>query len=101
MAFVFKCLTDTIVLDDFKTALDRLSQHRLEQFDSGLTDGLNGDVSDVRQAQMKKSDTKLEKSEVNGLRSVELKKGANLEDLENLDLEAALRMDSVAPREVS
>lgn len=28
IAFVFKCLTDTIILDDFKTALDKLSQYR-------------------------------------------------------------------------
>ena len=29
MAFVFKLLTDAIILDDFKTALDKLSQrHR-------------------------------------------------------------------------
>jgi hypothetical protein len=26
-SFVFKCFTDTIILDDFKTALDRLWQH--------------------------------------------------------------------------
>lgn len=26
LAYIFKCLTDTIVLDDFKTALDKLSQ---------------------------------------------------------------------------
>lgn len=31
LAFVFKCLTDTIVLDDFKTALDRLSKARKRQ----------------------------------------------------------------------
>jgi hypothetical protein len=30
-AFVFKCLTDTIILDDFKTALDKLSRHRMSQ----------------------------------------------------------------------
>lgn len=30
-AFVFKCLTDTIILDDFKTALDKLSRHRRSQ----------------------------------------------------------------------
>lgn len=28
IAFVFKCFTDTIILDDFKTALDKLSQYR-------------------------------------------------------------------------
>ncbi|KFA80737.1 hypothetical protein S40288_10029 [Stachybotrys chartarum IBT 40288] len=30
-AFVFKCLTDTIILDDFKMALDKLSRHRMTQ----------------------------------------------------------------------
>jgi hypothetical protein len=30
-SFVFKCLTDTIVLDDFKTALDRISQNKMDQ----------------------------------------------------------------------
>lgn len=31
LAFVFKCLTDTIVLDDFKTALDRLHHYKLDR----------------------------------------------------------------------
>ncbi|KAB5528961.1 hypothetical protein GE09DRAFT_1177782 [Coniochaeta sp. 2T2.1] len=31
LAFVFKCLTDTIILDDFKTALDKLSRYKLDQ----------------------------------------------------------------------
>lgn len=30
-AFVFKCFTDTIILDDFKTALDKLKQYKLEK----------------------------------------------------------------------
>jgi hypothetical protein len=30
-ALVFKCLTDTIILDDFKTALDKLSRTRMSQ----------------------------------------------------------------------
>lgn len=30
-ASVFKCLTDTIILDDFKTALDKLSRHKMSQ----------------------------------------------------------------------
>lgn len=34
LAFVFKCLTDTIVLDDFKTALDRLTRAKLQRLDS-------------------------------------------------------------------
>ena len=30
-AFVFKCFTDSIILDDFKSALDKLSRHRMSQ----------------------------------------------------------------------
>ena len=31
IAFVFKCFTDTIVLDDFKTALDKLTEHKMRR----------------------------------------------------------------------
>ena len=34
LAFVFKCFTDTIILDDFKTALDKLKQYKLERLGS-------------------------------------------------------------------
>lgn len=37
LAYVFKCLTDTIILDDFKTALDKLKQYRLQRL-SSVTD---------------------------------------------------------------
>jgi hypothetical protein len=30
-AFIFKCFTDTIILDDFKTALDKLSRYKMDQ----------------------------------------------------------------------
>lgn len=30
-AFIFKCFTDTIILDDFKTALDKLSRYKMNQ----------------------------------------------------------------------
>ncbi|KAI0100076.1 hypothetical protein GGR51DRAFT_564488 [Nemania sp. FL0031] len=30
-AFIFKCFTDSIILDDFKTALDKLSKHSMRQ----------------------------------------------------------------------
>lgn len=36
LAFVFKCFTDTIILDDFKTALDKLQAHRMGRI-SGTT----------------------------------------------------------------
>lgn len=32
MAFVFKLLTDSVILDDFKTALDRLSKNNISTF---------------------------------------------------------------------
>jgi len=38
-AFIFKCLTDTIVLDDFKTALDRLKRYKMEQLGSVAYNG--------------------------------------------------------------
>jgi hypothetical protein len=34
LAFVFKCLTDTIILDDFKTALDKLKDYKLQRMNS-------------------------------------------------------------------
>lgn len=44
-AFVFKCFTDSIILDDFKSSLDKLSMHRRAQIlpfsimESGAGDG--------------------------------------------------------------
>jgi hypothetical protein len=38
LAFVFKCLTDMVVLDDFKTALDRLRAFKLSRMGSYLQD---------------------------------------------------------------
>jgi hypothetical protein len=35
LAFIFKCFTDTIILDDFKTALDKLKQYKLERLGTG------------------------------------------------------------------
>ncbi|KAK3079657.1 hypothetical protein LTS18_004204 [Coniosporium uncinatum] len=39
MAFVFKCLTDTIILDDFKTALDCLHRVKMDQLGQWTGDG--------------------------------------------------------------
>jgi hypothetical protein len=56
LSFVFKCLTDTIILDDFKTALDRLREHKLARLGSMPSDGLRGEFSDVVQKRKKKPD---------------------------------------------
>jgi len=42
LAVVFKCFTNTIVLDDFKTALDRLKQHKLQNLGIRLDHGALG-----------------------------------------------------------
>lgn len=34
LAFIFKCFTDTIILDDFKTALDKLKHYKLSRLNS-------------------------------------------------------------------
>lgn len=44
-AFVFKCFTDSIILDDFKAALDNLSQHRMSQI---LPLSILGDATSAR-----------------------------------------------------
>lgn len=45
-AFVFKCFTDTIILDDFKTALDKLKQYKMEKIGAsqGTFDDANGNA---------------------------------------------------------
>lgn len=42
LSFVFKCLTDTVVLDDFKTALDRLRAFKISRLGSFAVDGTDG-----------------------------------------------------------
>jgi hypothetical protein len=49
-AFVFKCFTDTIILDDFKTALDRLKQYNLQKLDRDGCPVNNGNGIDVEWA---------------------------------------------------
>jgi hypothetical protein len=38
LAFVFKCLTDSVILDDFKTALDRLRAYKINKFENFAID---------------------------------------------------------------
>lgn len=90
LAFVFKCLTDTIILDDFKSALDRLTQHRLERMGSVLSDGVRGEFVDVEQARRKKT----ERMPMRDLPNVSTKDWSKRNECDHIDLEAALRMDS-------
>ncbi|KAI5365426.1 hypothetical protein Slin14017_G053160 [Septoria linicola] len=90
LAFIFRCLTDMIILDDFKTALDRLRMVRMEKLGSSMlsSDGMQGDWSDVDQARRKQ----LEQQYRNPKASAGREFGKTGDD-DNLDLEAALHMN--------
>ncbi|KAI6793089.1 hypothetical protein KC360_g6219 [Hortaea werneckii] len=91
LAFVFKCLTDTIVLDDFKSALDRLKNYKLEQMGSILSDGLRGEFTAVEQARRKKDEDRgMALSTFPDINTRDWTKNNNCD---HIDLEAALRMD--------
>jgi hypothetical protein len=106
LAFAFKCFTDTIILDDFKTALDRLKQFKLQRIGSVPSDGLRGefsDFSDPAQARAKKAEQmqKLDLDISNPSEFVHENAGHYMARdwtkpqangaSENMDLEAALR----------
>ena len=100
LAFVFKCLTDTIILDDFKTALDRLTQYNLERMGSVLSDGVRGELSNVEQARLKRAEQV--NRPMQGPRSnVTITDWTKVSDSEHLDLEAALHIDSTQRGESS
>ncbi|KAI1333661.1 hypothetical protein F5Y15DRAFT_410189 [Xylariaceae sp. FL0016] len=48
LAFVFKCLTDSVILDDFKTALDRLRAWKMARFGSYGMGNDTGSANDRR-----------------------------------------------------
>jgi hypothetical protein len=90
LAFVFKCLSDTMVLDDFKTALDRLKQYKMECMGSVLSDGVRGDFVDVEQARKKKAEG--QQLQPLAVDSVHVRDWSKYGDSEFLDLESALRI---------
>ncbi|KAI7169432.1 hypothetical protein KC319_g18272 [Hortaea werneckii] len=92
LAFVFKCLTDTIVLDDFKSALDRLKNYKLEQMGSILSDGLRGEFTAVEQARRKKDEDR--GMALQNFPDVNTRDWTKNNNCDHIDLEAALRMDS-------
>ena len=92
LAFVFKCLTDTIILDDFKTALDRLTQYNLERMGSALSDGIRGELSDIEQARLKRAE-KVSKPVQGPQSNVISTDRAKVNDTEHHDLESALHID--------
>lgn len=89
LAFVFKCLSDTMVLDDFKTALDRLKEYKMARMGSVLSDGVRGDFEDVEQARQKKA----ERQQPLAVDSVFARDWSKPEGEDSMDLEAALRIE--------
>lgn len=84
-----------MVLDDFKTALDRLKQYKMERMGSVLSDGVRGDFEDVEQARAKRA----ERLPPLGVDSVFARDWSKPECDDSMDLESALQMER--PREES
>lgn len=99
LSFVFKCLSDTMVLDDFKVALDRLKHYKMQRMGSVLSDGLRGDFVDVEIARKKKSEAAVNRelalqdasSVSRDFSQTHSSTNTQGEESEFLDLEAALR----------
>ena len=94
MAFVFKCLTDTIVLDDFKTALDKLKEYKLQRLGGAITADNPEEFVDLEQAQQKKTDAQTNGTPRALSNPFEARGWTKAEHSEDIDLESALRMDS-------
>ncbi|KAF2718704.1 hypothetical protein K431DRAFT_127146 [Polychaeton citri CBS 116435] len=103
LAFVFKCLTDAIVLDDFKTALDKLKQYKLGRMSSALnSDPAEQDLSSfsggtrLSRAAVQQSDSYPSHQMLTNPAAVRAQEWASNKgvDSQHIDLEAALRMDS-------
>nr|OQO21142.1 hypothetical protein B0A51_09421 [Rachicladosporium sp. CCFEE 5018] len=54
MAFVWRCVCDSIVLDDFATALGRLKAYKLQRLGSVMSEGVRGEFSFDDQVRRKK-----------------------------------------------
>lgn len=96
------------VLDDFKTALDRLAQYKLERSGSIFSDGIRGSFNDVKDDQEKRHDaqrtfsTDIWSSGNLALQRIQSKRtGSKVRDWTDLnelamnDLECALHIDDI------
>ena len=82
------------MLDDFKTALDKLKQYKLEAMGGFLTTDDRAEFVDLDQARNKKDDTKLNGPTTDDAHRFAPRDWTKAQDSEHLDLESALRMDS-------
>jgi hypothetical protein len=100
LAFVFKLLTDTIILDDFKTALDKLKQYKLERlgietasatFGSHTSNGGNDAVDGPNHTHLRKGTVFQPWNESRGVTDHDRPAKAQVkhEEFANIDLEMA------------
>jgi hypothetical protein len=96
------------VLDDFKTALDRLAQYKLERSGSIFSDGIRGSFNDVEDAQEKRRESQrtiptdfrspgnLALQRIQSERSrAKVRDWTDLNELAMNDLECALHIDDI------
>ncbi|KAK3074419.1 hypothetical protein LTR53_003150 [Teratosphaeriaceae sp. CCFEE 6253] len=97
LAFVFKCLTDTIVLDDFKTALDRLHAHKLRRLGGSIaSDNIRGEFLNSGREEARRKRSEQSVGPMEGFPRVVTRDWTTTRGSRgggDLDLEAALRMD--------
>jgi hypothetical protein len=86
LAFVFKCFTDTIILDDFKTALDKLKEYRLGRIGAS---GMNGSDTDARAPMTSRRPT--EYAPWNESRGITSEDRQERQEVESMDLESQLQ----------
>lgn len=84
---------DTIVLDDFKTALDRLKRYKLSQLGGTFSNNYSEDFADVARDSGKKSDQPA--AAVTPVSHVERAKNQAANADGKLDMQSALRLDSL------
>ena len=93
LAFVFKCFTDTIILDDFKTALDKLQAHRMGRI-SGAS-GVAGTAASAGSVNMPAAGSRKAEDDGRGpppgSASPSGRRPAEYEAVEDVDLESQLK----------
>lgn len=83
-----------MILDDFKTALDRLKQHKMSRIGSAFSSGPDGNLFASGTAQQKRSDDRTAASDrpLHAHKDVRSARDwTHPDEIEDLDLESALR----------
>ena len=86
LSFAFKCLTDTVILDDFKTALDRLKRYKLQQIGTAWSMSIGGQKDPSNPSGRSKKSQQRQEQMASPLQESQTKMTGNWEtDIERLD----------------